>query len=209
MGFHRILALAAHPDDIELGCGATLHKFTEGGASVKAVIFSDCRDAVPTGWREDAHRKECKSAMNELGVDDLTVGDFRNKHLSDRRQKVLDALYHLRNDNPDLVLVCSTYNSHQDHLVVTQEAKRAFRGVSIFGYSLPHSDYGFASDAIYSSVEVKNVNAKMQALKEYKSQFVLKRTYFSIDYLKATMMAYGGEIGIPYAEKFQNIREIL
>ena len=203
------LRTGTHPDDLELGCGATIHKFVKSKTHVKSIIFTDCHDAVPKGWPKHALRDESRKAMKALGVSDVVIHDFPNKHLFDKRQEILDQLYASWRDWPELVLVPSMFNSHQDHLVVTEEAKRAFRGVSIFGYSLPHSDYGFASDAIYSSLTRQDAEAKLRALREYKSQFVLRRSYFDIDYLRAIMMAYGGEIGIRYAEKFQNLREIV
>lgn len=207
--FRRVLALGAHPDDIELGCGATIHKFVRDKTHVKSVIFTDCHDAVPKGWPKVALKEESHLAMKALGVSDVAIYDFPNKRLLDKRQEILDLLYSSWRGWPELVLVPSMFNSHQDHLVVTEEAKRAFRGISIFGYSLPNSDYGFASDAIYSSLARQDVETKLRAIKEFKSQFALKRPYFDVDYLRAVLMAYGGEIGIQYAEKFQNIREIV
>jgi LmbE family N-acetylglucosaminyl deacetylase len=209
IGLKKVLALGAHPDDIELGCAATIHKFIRTGKEVKSVIFTDCHDAVPKGWPKTSLREEARRSMKVLGVSNVAIYNFPNKRLLDKRQEILDLLYAFWRDWPELVLVPSMYNSHQDHIVVTEEAKRAFRGISIFGYAHPHSDYGFASDAIYSSLTHQDAEAKLRAIKEYKSQFVLKRSYFDLDYLRATMMAYGGEIGIRYAEKFQTIREIV
>ena len=48
-GFRRILALGAHPDDIELGCGGSLVLASKAGLEVHAAIMSACEDEAPRG----------------------------------------------------------------------------------------------------------------------------------------------------------------
>ena len=203
-----MLALGPHPDDIELGAGATIHKFVRDGSEVDAVIFSDCKDAVPPGWPPDSIREECELSMRRLGVARTIILDFKNKLLSLDRQSILDFLYEIRSAKYDLVLVGSSYSSHQDHIVVTEEARRAFRGVSIWGYNLPNSDYNFIT-GIYVLVSAEDVDAKIDSISTYKSQFELKRPYFNLDALKATLLSNGVEIGHVYAERFENIRQVV
>ena len=206
----RILVLGAHPDDIELSAGASIHKFASRETKILGKIFSWCEDATPMGWSRRSIVDEFYSAMKVLGVRELLDANFPNKQLQSVRQEILDDLYGIRRDfDPDLVIVPSSYNSHQDHRVVYEEARRAFRGKSIFGYAMPHSDYGFTPDAIYCQVSDADVAAKVKAVMCYKSQFALRRPYFDLEYLKGAMRTAGGEVGLKNCEKFENVRAII
>lgn len=168
-------------------------------------MYSDCKDASPDGFDLE---KEFYRATKRLGVNNSSVLHLKNKFLKDDRQKILDNLYTYNHDY-DLVCVGSSFSSHQDHIVVYEEARRAFRGISIWGYQLPNSDYGFSQNPIHNLVTEEDVTAKMEAIKEYESQFVLKRSYFDLKALEGLLLANGLEIGHKYAEKFEPIRAII
>jgi len=165
----KILALGAHPDDIEIGCGATISKMVRTKeAEVTARVFTQCRDAVPKGWAEDTLLKEFAMAMQVLGVSDASAYDYSNKALYVDRQAILDILYGMQGEF-DVVFCPSGFNSNQDHLTVHEEAKRAFRGTAVLGYTSPASDYGFARAAIYSTFMPYDLEIKVKALRCYKS----------------------------------------
>ena len=68
-----ILAIGAHPDDIELGCGASLAKYAQGGARIRAVVMSKGR----RGALSDADREaETARAFGKIGITDVIVYDF-------------------------------------------------------------------------------------------------------------------------------------
>jgi len=205
----KILALGAHPDDIENGCGATLSKMVRTKeAEVTARVFTQCRDAVPKGWSENTLLNEFALAMKVLGVTDASAYDYDNKALYDDRQAILDILYAVQDDF-DLVFCPSSFNSNQDHRTVFSEARRAFRGTSILGYTTPSSDYGFAQAAIYSVFTPYDLEIKVKALRCYKSQFELKRPYFGDEYTRSLASVTGTECWHPLAEKFENIRFVM
>ena len=80
----KVLALGAHPDDLELGCGATLAKLMNAGAQVRAVMFSRGRVGAASGFDRAA---ETRTALASLGVHDVHVHDFPDtrlhEHLND------------------------------------------------------------------------------------------------------------------------------
>ena len=75
----RILAVGAHPDDIELGCGGSLAKLSAAGANIRAVVFSKGRRGVLS---ESDRAAETQKALQQIGVHDIRVCDFEDTRLS-------------------------------------------------------------------------------------------------------------------------------
>src|SRR3954469_6212429 len=73
-----VLALGAHPDDLELGCGATLAKLSARGVAVHAVAFSDGKQGGPAGFDRKA---ATRAAVEALGVASVTQHTFADTRL--------------------------------------------------------------------------------------------------------------------------------
>ena len=141
-----ILVLAPHTDDGELGAGGYIHKSVESGADVTYVAFSDCKESVPKGFKKNTLSQECRDATNLLGIQDVRILEFSVRRFFEYRQDILDILIDLRNElNPDEVLTPSTFDIHQDHSVITNEAIRAFKHRTMLGYELPWNCMNFLS----------------------------------------------------------------
>ena len=63
----KILILAPHTDDGELGCGGSIAKLVEDGNNVKCVAYSIAEDSVPEGFEKNAVADEFTQAMKNLG----------------------------------------------------------------------------------------------------------------------------------------------
>ena len=80
----NVLALGAHPNDIELGCAATLNKLlSKGGggveaADIMAITFSSGPFVLPDGFKKEAPRLEFVKAVRSLGVQSSECYDFPN-----------------------------------------------------------------------------------------------------------------------------------
>src|SRR5262249_42559439 len=142
----RVLVLAPHTDDGELGCGATIAKFVEEGHEVYYAAFSACELSVPSHLPKDILITEVKKATELLGVepDHLFLFNYEVRTFSYNRQAILQDLIELRAKlSPDLVLIPSLSDLHQDHGTVAQEALRAFKTTSILSYELPWNNLSF------------------------------------------------------------------
>ncbi len=64
----KILVLAPHTDDGELGCGGSIAKFCAEGKQVYYVAFSLCSKSLPQDLSPDTLAKECKKAVSILGI---------------------------------------------------------------------------------------------------------------------------------------------
>lgn len=208
--YKRILVLAPHTDDGELGCGASICKFTERGTKVYYAAFSTCEDSVPEGFPANVLEVELRMATSALGIpkENLFVYDYPVRKLSYHRQEVLEELVKLKKEiSPDLVMLPSQADQHQDHQTLCAEGLRAFRNnVSVLGYEEPWNHITFSAQA-YVRISEQNLEAKLQALSCYRSQN--GRAYFSKDFIRSLAVMRGVQIGVPYAEAFEVLRVVL
>ena len=86
----RILILAPHTDDGELGCGATISKLIETSNDVYYVAFSACRQSVLKDFPEDILETEVKAATKILGIkpQNLILYDFQVRTFNFHRQEI-------------------------------------------------------------------------------------------------------------------------
>ena len=168
-----VLILAPHTDDAELGCGGTMARFLEEGKQIYVAAFSTARASLPEGSNPDQLKDEFYASMEILGVpkEQLFVYDYQVRMLSYHRQEVLEELIKLRQSIvPDLVLIPSGSDLHQDHQVVHNEGLRAFKQVSIWGYELPWNHISFDTQA-FIPLEQHHIDKKWKMMQAYDSQF--------------------------------------
>lgn len=131
-----VLALGAHADDIELGCGATLLRLKQRlEAEIHCVVFCD-HFARPTFV---ARRHEVLRSAELNGFASYDVLGFRDTDLPNDWHQVQDRIANLRDlMAPHLVLAPHPSDLHQDHCVVADAARREFR----YGEALWHYEVG-------------------------------------------------------------------
>ena len=198
-----LLFMGAHPDDIELGCGAFLAGMN-GKAEIFCYTFSDNQKIpdLPNLVQEHAN------SMHVLGLrdDQFELGTFETRRFPDARQEILEKMIALRKQHqPEIVFVHTAQDLHQDHQIITLEAMRAFRGTTVLGFDVLRSSYGFFPHFL-AEVSEADVNKKIAALAEYKTY--KDRYYFSPDIMRATAIRHGALAERPYAEGFDIIRVV-
>ena len=162
----RVLLLGAHPDDIELGCGALLHHIVKE-TDVLCVTLSDNQKNIDLKNVKEEHYV----SMAVLGVpkEKIVFGPFTTRVFPDSRQEILEYFLKLRKDfQPDLIFVHSKQDIHQDHLTMTDEALRAFRGITVLGFDVVRSSYGFFPHFLVEVTE-EDVIKKIEALSQYET----------------------------------------
>ncbi len=208
MKMNSALILAPHTDDAELGCGGTMARFLSEGIRLHVAVFSTAEDSLPEGKLPTMLRDEFVDAMGILGIRDngFTVFDFPVRQLSYHRQRVLDELLKLRSAiRPDIVLVPSTSDLHQDHQVLCAEGLRAFKEISVWGYELPWNQVNFSANA-FVTFGREHLESKWKALQAYKSQLELKRPYFTLSFIEGLARVRGVQVKSEFAEAFEVIR---
>lgn len=205
---NKVLILAPHTDDAELGCGGAIARFLENDIEVYVAAFSTARASLPPGSDPDLLRREFKEAMELLEVpeDHLFIYDYEVRKLNYFRQEVLEELVQLRKDlDPDMVLLPSGSDLHQDHQVVYNEGLRAFKDITVWGYELPWNHITFSAQA-FITLEKKHIEAKWKALQAYHSQLEKGRPYFTQDFIEGLASVRGVQVKADFAEAFEVIR---
>jgi LmbE family N-acetylglucosaminyl deacetylase len=202
----RILVLGPHTDDGEWGAGASIAKWIRQGHSVWYVAFSAAEESVLGNFSPDILRTEIIDASEKLGIkqDKLKVLNFKVRYFPRDRQEILEEMIRLRREiDPTLVLLPSTYDTHQDHKIVSEEGFRAFKKCSILGYEIPWNNRTI--DLTYfQEVEEEDILSKVKAISAYKSQVFRNAQYE--EFIRSLAVQRGNQIGCRYAEAYEVIR---
>lgn len=202
----KILILAPHTDDGEFGCGASIHKWINEGKIVYYATFSACKQSVLPEFAEDVLITEVKAATKILGVasENLILYDYEVRTFNYHRQEILDDLIRLREQlKPDLVVMPSLNDIHQDHKTIAEEGLRAFKFFSILSYEMPWNNLVF-NTTCFNTLTEKDVDKKIEALKEYKSQ--AHRPYSNPAFIKGLTLSRGIQVNAAFAEVFEVVR---
>ncbi len=231
----RALAIGAHPDDVEFGCGATLAKWSEAGCDVHLLV---CTDGSKGTWDADedlgalvaTRREEQRKAASALGARDVHWLDLVDGELVDDLATQARVCQAIRRTRPDVVLghdPWRAYRLHPDHRAagaLTLAAVVAARDPHFFPErGLPHHRPGhvllFEANRV-DHVEVvapAHVDAKVAALLCHRSQW---RSTMGIDdrpeeqrqaferRQRDEAAANGIRAGVRFAEAFARLDEI-
>jgi LmbE family N-acetylglucosaminyl deacetylase len=203
------LVLAPHTDDGEFGCGGTMARLAERGVDVRQIAFSIASRSLPAGFPADTLVHESRAAATAIGLgpDALTVHDFEVRTFPDSRQEILELLIEVARDfKPELVLLPTTGDIHQDHATIAAEGLRAFKRTTVLGYEIPWNQFRFHKQA-YVTLDEHHIARKAAALDCYASQ--AHRNYANEEFIRNLARTHGIEIGREYAECFEVVRWVV
>ncbi|HDL7647726.1 TPA: PIG-L family deacetylase [Yersinia enterocolitica] len=198
-----ILAIGAHPDDIELGCGASLARLARSGIYISAVVMTPGK----SGASEliDRHQ-ESREALKLLGCQQtihLNFADTRaHLHLNDMISALEHVIQHQIPSDVEIERVYTMHNAdrHQDHMAVYQASMVACRTIpQILGYETPSTWLSFMPQ-VFESVKEEYFNLKLEALSKHRSQS--KRDYMRPERLRTVAQFRGQQINSDYGEGF-------
>ncbi len=203
----KILVLSPHTDDGELGCGGSIARFIEEDNKVEYVALSCCEKSIPKEYPRDILKREVKKATKVLGIERPILYEYEVREFPRFRQEILDTLIDLRNKiQPDVVFTPSSFDTHQDHKITTEETLRAFKKCTILGYELPWNNITFNTLA-FVPLKEKHIQKKIEALNCYETQ--KNKAYFSNDFIRGLAQTRGTQIEEKYAEAFEVIRWVM
>jgi LmbE family N-acetylglucosaminyl deacetylase len=207
--FKRVLALAPHADDMELGAGGTVARWVEEGKDIFHVIFSIAEKSMPDGFPRDTGEKEAKKAAEVLGIkkENLLIHRFDVRTFPQFRQDILELMNGLRTElKPDLVLLPSFEDIHQDHRTIAEEGIRAFKQLNVISYEIPWNMLS-STPSLFVTLHERHLEKKMAALKCYRSQQY--RNYMNKEYIYALARTRGVHVNCDHAEAFEVIRWVM
>ena len=225
-----ILALAAHPDDVELSSAGTLIKAIQQGKKAGIVDFT--RGELGTRGTPEIRMQEAQTAATIMGLSARENLGFRDGFFKNDEEHQLEVVKAIRKYQPEIVLANAIDDRHPDHgrasflskeacflaglamieTVVDGVKQAPWRPKAVYHYiqSIPHTP-----DFI---VDVSSVwETKMNAIRAFKTQFHdpksgERETYISsprfMKMVDSRGIHYGHEIGVEYGEGFTVERAI-
>ena len=198
----RILAIGAHPDDIDFGCGGTLIKYTRGGHDLFLMVLT----AGGGGGDAFLRRREQEAAAAVLGAKEVFWGEYQDTEIPVNQalmQKIEDVV---RSVAPDFIFVHYGEDTHQDHrhlAACTMSATRYTRNVLF--YEGPTTNN--FTPSVFVDIE-SALEEKVRALQAHSSQ-VLKTNIEGlsiVDLCRASAYFRGIQGRVRCAEGFVPLR---
>jgi LmbE family N-acetylglucosaminyl deacetylase len=155
----RVLALGAHADDIEIGCGATIGVLARAHPDVEVtwVVFA------ADGARATEATTSAELFLADARNADVRIHGFRDGFLPYVGGEVKDVFESLKGAvDPDLVLTHARNDLHQDHRLVCELTWNTWRDHLILEYEIPKYDGDFGSPNVFVSVSEELAREKVQ-----------------------------------------------
>jgi LmbE family N-acetylglucosaminyl deacetylase len=193
----KILAVGAHPDDIELGCGGTLVKHLEAGDDVFVLVM--------THGERGSHapvKIECLSSLKKIGIKEKNIffGNFPDAYLTDNFETV-NFIEGLINRLGITRVYTHHFNDrHQDHRNCSNAVSSAARKVpEIFLFQGPSTKASFEPHYFIELLE-KHFQKKLESLNSYETQ--INKGIINLEWVKNISQVNGLLNGKKYVEAF-------
>jgi bacillithiol biosynthesis deacetylase BshB1 len=225
-----ILAIAAHPDDVELSCSGTLIKHIAMGK--KCGILDLTQGELGTRGNAKLRAEEAAAASKILGISVRENLKMKDGFFENNPKHQLEIIKKIRQYQPEIVLCNAVHDRHPDHGRAAQLVSEAcfYSGLTkIETLVNTKKQNAWRPKAVYHYIQDKYlkpdfvidvtpyVELKMNSIKAYKSQFYDSKSKEPItpisvehflDFVKSKMMVFGRDAGYKYAEGFTIDRTI-
>jgi N-acetylglucosamine malate deacetylase 1 len=213
-----IIAIGAHPDDIEIGMGGSAAKAAESGKKVQFVHLTKAE--LSSNGTVEEREEESKKACSRLGVLEPVALNYPDRGLLNKREEIIAELVQLiRTGRPDYLFAPYFEDRHPDHAHCSSLVKEAFfsSGIKKYGFKeawRPKNLYYYQINGLGNpdfAIDItETAEKKFEALQCFKSQFEkipeaastpLNSGY--LEDLRARDRLTGRESGVDYAEGFK------
>lgn len=199
----RILIVAAHPDDYELGMAGTIKKHISEGDSVVSIIMSN-GEAI---GKANIRKLEAVKSAKYLGIERVYFLNLKDTKISSGISSIRKIEKIIEENKIDRIYTHSSRDIHQDHRNTGRAVLSAGRRVKqILFFESPSSDIDFRP-TFFVDIS-KYVDIKIKSLKTFKSLLRLKKRYFEIEAIRGSAYFRGYQCGLEYAESFEAFRFI-
>jgi len=193
----RILAIGAHPDDIEIGCGGTLLRLVEHPGPVTAtfvILTGDVRRAEEAQRAAELFLPGCEVSVRIAGLPDGRLP----AHWDEVKNFLEDAATRV---GADLILAPSRHDAHQDHRLLAELVTTVWRDHLVLGYELPKWDGDLGRPSVYVPLTVDTAKEKVRRLTlAFSSQ--VARDWWDEETFLGLARLRGIECRASYAEAF-------
>ena len=195
----RVLAIGAHPDDVEFGAGGTLLKHAHVGGMLHILVLTrgESGSASP-----EVRRIEAEEAAAYLGAG-ITVAELQDTRVGEKA--AIDVIETAASMFcPDVVYTHSVHDTHQDHRATAHASRVALRSArKVYAYQSPSTTEEFRP-ARFPDIGLFP-DEKMTLIEFHKSQSGQRR-YLEREYVQATARYWGVRAGLcEFAEALEVI----
>ncbi|MEI8173863.1 MAG: PIG-L deacetylase family protein [Deltaproteobacteria bacterium] len=199
----KILAIGAHPDDIEVGCAGTLLKYAKQGHEIYVLIMTEGHK----GGESSVRKEEQLRSVEILKPREVIWGRYKDTELSPNMNQIIyDIEEVLKKIKPDFTFVNFGEDTHQDHRALskaTVTASRYIRNVLFYEGPTTH-DF---SPTVFVDIK-ETVDDKISMLLAHHSQ-VMKTNIEGlsiVDIVRSTAVFRGIQGRVQFAEGFIPLR---
>ena len=198
----NILAIGAHPDDIEFGCGGTLIKYTQKGHQLFLLVMTE----GGLGAESSKRVAEQMDSKKILGAEEIFWGGYKDTHLMVDTELIGKIESVIKEVKPDFSFCSFPDDTHQDHRHLAQAIMSATRYIrNVLFYEGPTTQ-NFKPHVFVDISDT--LDKKIQALKAHRSQ-VMKTNIEDLSIVEVARSSanFRGIQGrVKYAEAFHSLR---
>jgi len=189
----RVLAIGAHADDIEIGCGGTLLRLAEANPKAEIVWVVLTGDAR----RADEARKSAVDFARGFADSQVVFGGFRDGFLPYSGEAVKSFFEDLKGTvSPDVIFTHQRADLHQDHRLACELTWNTWRDHLIFEYEIPKYDGDLGAPNVFVHLDDSIAKRKVDLLLEHFSS-QQDRRWFTEDLFRAMLRVRGMESNSP------------
>jgi LmbE family N-acetylglucosaminyl deacetylase len=188
----RLLALGAHADDIEIGCGGTLLRLAaQRELEVLWVVF--CSNPQ----RAEEAKNSASQFLRGVTASRVMVGNHRDGFLPYEGGAVKHEFEALKQQfQPDLVMTHFREDRHQDHRMISDLTWNTWRDHLVLEYEIPKYDGDFGTPNLFAPLPASVLERKIDLiLNSFPSQS--SKAWFSADLFRAVARLRGMECNAP------------
>lgn len=204
-GQTNILAIGAHPDDIEIGCGGTLIKYIRAGHNVFLYIATH----GSFGGNGNLRSKEMAASAKQMGASDLFWGGYTDTRIPLSQDLITEIENVIEKVKPKFIFTHWRDDTHQDHRNLTACTLAATRYIPNFLFYETPTSQNFNPNVYVDITEV--LDEKLELLKAHASQ--IAKTHIEdttiLDIAKSAATFRGIQARVRYAEGFSSQRLLI
>ena len=197
-----VLAIGAHPDDIEIGAGGLLLGLAEARAA------GQLRGADRHRERQQEARDAARSFLPgaDLTIELFDLPEGRLPAVWGQVKEILEGV--ARSCSPDVILAPSADDAHQDHRTIGELVPTVFRDQLYLAYEIPKWDGDLGRPTVYVPLSAQTARRKVELLhKCYPSQ--RGRDWWDDEVFLGLARLRGMECRAPYAEAFRCAKSVI
>jgi LmbE family N-acetylglucosaminyl deacetylase len=218
----RVLAIGAHPDDLEILCGGTLTKyFAKGHKIIMAIVTDGAAGSTELSTEElkKVRRQEAEASAKLINADFIWLGEPDELFFETEKTR-LQIVDLIRKAKPEVIITHAPTDYHPDHQAVSRSVLNASFVSSLSNIKSEHTVHELVCP-IYYMETLAGVNFQPNDYVNITEHFEMKRKMLAchasqikwlkahdkidiLEFIETTAKFRGYQAGVKYAEAFQN-----